>query len=303
MKKQIKIIGVPMDLGADRRGVDMGPSAVRAAGLSQKIAALGYAVEDWGNIAVNPPETMPVGQVKAKYLREIAAASDLLADKVHAALIAESLPVVIGGDHSIAIGSVSGLSAYYRTQGQRVGIIWIDAHLDSNTPETSYSGNIHGMPLAVLLGHGPKELTEIAGFAPKVLPEDCVVIGVRDVDTGEANLARSVGMKVFTMRDLDELGMSKVMDEAIEIATRNTVGFHATFDIDFVDPTYAPGVGTPVAGGGTYRESHLAMEKIYDSGRVLAIEISEINAVLDIANRTGQLGAELILSALGKKIM
>jgi arginase len=292
-----------MDLGADRRGVDMGPSAVRAAGLSQKITALGYEVADWGNIPVNPPETVQVSQIRAKYLPEIAAASELLANKVQAALATESLPVIIGGDHSIAIGSVSGLSAYYRTREQRVGVIWIDAHLDSNTPETSYSGNIHGMPLAVLLGYGPAALTEIGGFKPKVLPEDCVVVGVRDVDTGERDLARRVGMKVFTMRDLDELGMSKVMDEAIEIATRNTVGFHATFDIDFVDPTYAPGVGTPVAGGGTYRESHLAMEKIYDSGRVLAIEISEINAVLDIANRTGQLGAELILSALGKKIM
>lgn len=303
MKNRVKIVGVPMDLGADRRGVDMGPSVVRYAGLSQKIAALGYEVEDLGNIHVKLAEMLDGGKCNAKYLPEIAVASTTLAKSVRGILESDSLPVVLGGDHSIAIGSVTGVADYYREQNQRIGIIWIDAHLDSNTPETSFSGNIHGMPLAILLGYGPQELTMINGFSPKVRPEDCVVVGVRDVDSGERDLARRIGLKVFTMRDLDELGMSRVMDESIDIATRHTVGFHATFDIDFVDPTYAPGVGTPAPGGGTYRESHLAMEKIYDCGKAVSIELTEINAILDIANRTGTLGAELILSALGKKIM
>lgn len=307
MKNKIKIIGSPMDLGADRRGVDMGPSVVRIAGLSQKIKALGYEVEDVGNIHVKIAETLNNGLDKgnchAKYLPEIAEASELLASGIIKILETDSLPVILGGDHSIAIGSVAGIAKFYKQANQRLGIIWIDAHLDSNTPETSLTGNIHGMPLAILLGYGPKELVEVAGFAPKVRPEDCVVIGVRDVDPGERDLARQIGLKVFTMRDIDELGMSRVMDEAIDIASRYTVGFHATFDIDFVDPTYAPGVGTPVPGGGTYRESHLAMEKIFDSARAVSIELTEINAVLDIENRTGKLAAELILSALGKKIM
>lgn len=303
MKNKVKIIGSPMDLGAGRRGVDMGPSVVRIAGLSQKIRALGYEVEDIGNIPVRIAETLDVENCRVKYLQEIAEANEVLANKVVDILESDSLPVVLGGDHSIAIGSVSGVAKYYKERANRIGIVWIDAHLDSNTPETTISGNIHGMPLAVVLGYGAPELINIAGFCPKVRPEDCVVIGVRDLDPGEIELARQIGLKVFTMRDIDELGMSRVMDEAIDIASRYTVGFHATFDIDFVDPTYAPGVGTPVPGGGTYRESHLAMEKIYDSGKAVSIELTEINAVLDTENRTGKLGADLILSALGKKIM
>jgi arginase len=301
--RKVTIIGAPMDLGADRRGVDMGPSVVRIAGLNKKIAALGHQVEDAGNIAVKLAETIPAGDRNAKYLPEIAEANTALAEAVKSIMESGSLPLVLGGDHSIAIGSVAGVAGYYRARGERIGVIWIDAHLDSNTPETSLSGNIHGMPLAVLLGYGAPELTMIGGFAPKLRPEDSVVIGVRDLDNGERELARRIGLKVFTMRDLDELGMSRVMDEAIEIATRHTAGFHATFDIDFVDPTYAPGVGTAVPGGGTYRESHLAMEKIFDSGRAVSLELTEINAVLDIGNRTAELGAELLLSALGKKIM
>jgi arginase len=303
MKNKIKIIGSPMDLGAGRRGVDMGPSVVRIAGLSQKIKALGYEVEDFGNIPVKLAETIVNEHCNAKYLKEISEANEVLANKVVEILESDSLPVILGGDHSIAIGSVSGVAKFYKERSSRIGIVWIDAHLDCNTPETTISGNIHGMPLAVLLGYGAPELVNIGGFHPKVRPEDCVVIGVRDLDPGEIELARHIGLKVFTMRDIDELGMSRVMDEAIDIASRHTVGFHATFDIDFVDPTYAPGVGTPVPGGGTYRESHLAMEKIYDSGKAVSIELTEINAVLDIENRTGKLGADLVLSALGKKIM
>ncbi|MCS6884245.1 MAG: arginase [Acidobacteriota bacterium] len=303
MKRKVKIIGVPMDLGADRRGVDMGPSVVRIAGLNRKIADLGYEVEDLGNVRVTLAETASKGDKNAKYLKEVAEANEELAAVTYGILQDGAMPIILGGDHSIAIGSVSGIAKYYRELGHRIGIIWIDAHLDMNTPQTSPSGNIHGMPLAVLLGYGPPELTEIGGFCPKVYPEDCVIIGARDVDAGERELARKIGVKVFSMSDLDEIGIARAVDEAIRIATRNTIGFHATFDIDFVDPTYAPGVGTPVPGGGTYRESHLAMEKIFDSGKALSIEVTEINAVLDTGNKTGELGAELILSALGKKIM
>ncbi len=294
-----------MDLGADRRGVDMGPSVVRIAGLSAKLAAMGYHVEDVGNVHVDLAETIERTETDRhnKYLPQVAKASQTLADKVESILEDDAMPIILGGDHSIAIGSVAGIASYYRKQDKRIGIIWIDAHADINTPETSPSGNIHGMPLAVLLGYGPKELTHISGFAPKVRPEDSVVIGVRQIDEGERELARKIGLKVYTMRDLDEKGMSRVMEEAVEHASRYTAGFHATFDIDFVDPFYAPGVGTPVPGGGTYRESHLVMEKIADSGKMLSVEIVEINAVLDAHNRTGELGADLVLSALGKKIM
>jgi arginase len=292
-----------MDLGADRRGVDMGPSAIRVAGLNERLQELGCSVTDAGNIAVRNPEMMQVTDRRLKYLPEIAGTCEKLAARVSEALGAGSIPVVLGGDHSIAIGTVSGLAAFHRQHQRRVGVIWFDAHGDMNTPESSPSGNIHGMPYAVILGKGAPELTGIGGFAPKVHPQDCVLIGARSVDREEAQILRSSGVRVVTMRELDERGMGAVMDEAILIATRNTVGFHVTMDMDFVDPAYAPGVGTPVPGGPTYRESHLAMEKIADSGRMLSFELTEINPVLDIANRTAELGVELILSAFGKKIM
>ena len=303
--RKLKIVGAPMDLGADRRGVDMGPSVVRIAGLSAKLQEMGYEVEDIGNVPVDLAETLSVGETdrRHKYLAQVVKSSEILAERVEWILEQEALPIILGGDHSIAIGSVAGIASYYRRRNQRIGIIWIDAHADVNTPDTSPSGNIHGMPLAALLGVGPKELTDIGGFCPKVRPEDTVIVGVRQIDNGERELARKLGLKVYTMRDIDEKGMARVMDEAIEHASRYTIGFHATFDMDFVDPEHAPGVGTPVPGGGTYRESHLAMEKIHDSGRMLSVEMVEINAVLDEANRTGELGAHLILSALGLKIM
>jgi arginase len=292
-----------MDLGADRRGVDMGPSAVRVAGLNERLETLGYEVTDAGNIPVRNPEMMQIADRKLKYLPEIAAACQALADQVEASLEAGSTPIVLGGDHSIAIGSVGGLSAFHHKRGERVGVIWFDAHGDMNTPDTSPSGNIHGMPFAAILGKGAKELTEISGFAPKVYPEDCVLIGARSVDPDEAVALRASGIRVVTMRELDERGMSSVMDEAIELASRRTVGFHVTMDMDFVDPDFAPGVGTPVPGGPTYRESHLAMEKVADSGKMLSFELTEVNPVFDISNKTAELGVQLILSAFGKKIM
>lgn len=292
-----------MDLGADRRGVDMGPSAVRVANLNERLQQLGYEVRDAGNIGVRNPEMMQVGDRKLKYLPEIADACQKLADEVLASLEGGAIPIVLGGDHSIAIGSVAGLAAYHRRREQRVGVIWFDAHGDMNTPETSPSGNIHGMPFSAILGHGAKELTHLCDFAPKVYPDDCVLIGARSVDPEEAVALKASGIRVVTMRELDERGMSAVMDEAMWLASRRTAGFHVTMDMDFVDPDFAPGVGTPVPGGPTYRESHLAMEKIADSGKMLSFELTEVNPILDISNRTAELGVELILSAFGKKIM
>jgi arginase len=303
MTKKATIIGVPMDLGAGRRGVDMGPSAIRIAGLNQAIGLLGYEVTDAGNVNVHPPEAVRELNPRARYLPQIAAAAEELSVKVEAALEEGALPVVLGGDHSIAIGSVAGLASYHRKRGKRVGIIWLDAHTDSNTPETSPSGNIHGMPLAVLLGRGAHELTHVGGFAPKVLPENAAIIGARSVDPGERELLKSLGIRVFTMSEVDERGMADVVFEAVEIASLGTAGFHVTMDMDFIDPFYAPGVGTPERGGATYRESHFAMERIADSRRVLSVELTEVNPVFDTANQTALLAVELILSALGKKIL
>ncbi|HJQ69457.1 MAG TPA: arginase [Blastocatellia bacterium] len=301
--KKVKIIGVPMDLGAGRRGVDMGPSAIRIAGLNQAIALLGHEVTDAGNVHVNPPEALTQATTRARYLPEIAAASEELASMVEASLEDETVPVVLGGDHSIAIGSAAGVASFYRKREKRIGIVWLDAHTDINTPQTTPSGNIHGMPLAALLGQGPTELTHVSGFAPKLLPENAVVIGARSVDPGERELIKTLGVRVFTMSEVDERGMADVIEEAIEIASRNTAGFHVTMDMDFIDPFYAPGVGTPERGGATYREGHLAMEKMSDSGHVLSVELTEVNPMYDTANQTAQLAVEFILSALGKKIM
>ena len=303
MSKRVRIIGVPMDLGAGRRGVDMGPSAIRIAGLNQEIARLGFEVTDAGNVHVHPPEAIEDLNPRARYLPQISAASEELAQMVETSLSEGAIPVVLGGDHSIAIGSVAGVAGYFRKQDQRIGIIWLDAHADSNTPDTSPSGNIHGMPLAALLGYGARELTHIAGFAPKVLPENTCIIGARSVDPGERELLKRLGVRVFTMSEMDERGMASVIAEAIEIATRNTAGFHATMDMDFIDPSYAPGVGTPERGGATYREGHLAMEKIAASGKVVSVELTEVNPMYDTANQTAQLAAEMILSALGKRIL
>lgn len=303
MNKKARIIGVPMDLGAGRRGVDMGPSAIRIAGINQAIALLGYHVSDAGNVHVRPAEAIERTSPRAHFLPQIAEAAEELAVMVEAALEDGALPVILGGDHSIAIGSVAGVASFYRKREQKVGIIWLDAHTDVNTPESSPSGNIHGMPLAALLGYGARELTHVAGFAPKVLPENTAVIGARSIDPGEREFVKSTGVRVFPMSEVDERGFPAVVAEAVKIASMNTAGIHVTMDMDFIDPFYAPGVGTPERGGATYREGHLAMEKIADSGRVLSVELTEVNPVFDISNQTAQLAVELILSALGKKII
>ena len=301
--KKIQLIGVPLDLGQARRGVDMGPSAVRVAGLEARLEALGHIVEDSGNVAVAMAELKKEGDSHAKYLKEITATCTKSAELVVKALEAGKVPMVLGGDHSVAAGTVSGVAEFYRRDNKKIGLIWIDAHSDINTPETSPSGNVHGMPLAALMGLGPAELGNIYNFWPKVKPENCVLFGVRDVDATEKENIRRAGIEVVTMRDIDERGMRAVMEDALRMAGRGTVGYHVSLDMDWIDPEDAPGVGTPVRGGATYREAHLAMEIIADHGRMLSFEIVEVNPVLDEQNQTADLAVELALSAFGKKIL
>jgi len=299
----IAIIGAPLDLGQGRRGVDMGPSALRVASLNARLKSLGYDVEDLGNIHVEQAEAWPEGDPAAKYLPQIAAACDELAAVVQSALSRGAVPLVLGGDHSVAIGTVSGVSGHFRGRNQPVGLIWLDAHADMNTPDTSPSGNIHGMPLACLLGMGPPELVDLTGYRPKIAPRNTVIVGLREVDLPERSHVRESGVRAFTMRDIDERGLRAVMEEAIRAASDGTAGFHCSLDMDFVDPKDAPGVGTAVRGGATYREAHLAMEMIGDSRHMTSIEVVEVNPVLDEANRTADLAVELIMSGLGKRIL
>ena len=300
---KVAVIGAPMDLGAGRRGVDMGPSAVRAAQLQVRLMALGYRVEDLGNIDVVQPEAIQPKPSSARFLAEIAASCGRLARMVEKAAGEGKFPIVLGGDHSIAVGTIAGMSKHYRKKKQKIGVIWIDAHADMNTPQTSPSGNVHGMPLAATLGMGPRELTHIGGFAPKVMAKNAVLIGIRDVDEQESGNVTVSGVRTFTMRDVDELGMRSVMSKAIEGASDGTDGIHLSFDMDSVDPDDAPGVGTPVRGGLTYREAHLAMEILSDSRLLRSIEVVEVNPILDTANRTALLAVELIASAMGKRIL
>jgi arginase len=302
-KSHIAIIGAPMDLGAGRRGVDMGPSALRLAGLNDKLAALGYEVEDLGNVRVDQPETTPVGPAEARYLPQIVHTCARLAEMVEKAANEGRLPLVLGGDHSVAIGTVSGMARHFQKANRKMGLIWIDAHADMNTPATSPSGNVHGMPLACLIGWGPRELINMSGHVPAVDPSNVVLIGLRSIDDVERLNVRGAGVHPFTMRDIDERGMVAVIKEAIKIATADTAGFHLSVDMDALDPREAPGVGTPVRGGITYREAHLAMELMCDSGAMTSLEIVEVNPVLDEVNRTAQLAVELVMSALGKRIL
>ncbi len=281
----------------------MGPSAVRVAGLQARLEELGHTVEDAGNVAVALPEQKKEGDAHAKYLKEITATCTKHAELVLKTLELGKVPVVLGGDHSVGAGTVAGVAQFYRRQEQKIGLIWIDAHTDINTPETSPSGNVHGMPLAATMGLGPPELANIFDFSPKVSPENCVLVGVRDIDAIEKANVRRAGIEVLTMRDIDERGMRAVMEEALRIAGRGTVGYHVSLDMDWVDPEDAPGVGTPVRGGATYREAHLAMEIIADHGRMLSFEVVEVNPVIDEHNRTADLAVELTLSAFGKKIL
>jgi arginase len=302
-QSHIAIIGAPLDLGQDRRGVDMGPSAVRVANLNRRVESLGYVVEDLGNVPVDQRERVSHGDDSARYTNQIAESCKRLGMLVGKSLAGGRVPVILGGDHSVAIGTVAGVSKAFRRQRKKIGLIWIDAHADMNTPDTSPSGNVHGMPLACCIGLGPKPLTHLLGYAPKVDPRNVALVGVRDVDQLEKEHVRNSGVRAFTMRHIDERGLRSVMEEAIAIASDGTAGFHLSLDMDYVDPREAPGVGTPVRGGGTYREAHLAMEMICDSRRMLSMDVVEVNPVIDEVNRTADLAVELIMSALGKRIL
>jgi arginase len=301
--RQVTLIGVPLDLGAGRRGVDMGPSAFRVAGVDDRIRDLGYEVDDWGDLPVNIPETQAAGDPRLKYLAEIVEVVTDLRDRVGEALEGGTVPVVLGGDHAVAMGTISGAARHFHGRKKKIGLVWFDAHADANTAETTPSGNIHGMPLAAALGFGSPSLVNLAGFSPMIDGARAALVGIRAVDAAERTNVKASGIGAFTMRDVDERGMRSVMEVAIRRAAAGTAGFHVSFDMDGMDPDFAPGVGTPVPGGLSYREAHLAMEMLADTGKVLSAEFVETNPVLDQRNQTAMLGVELLTSLLGKKIL
>jgi len=301
--KPIHIIGVPLDLGGNRRGVDMGPSALRIAGLGERLSRLGFPVLDKGDLPAPIPETRERSDERKKFIGDIAHVCELLYDSSLASLTAGAMPIVLGGDHSLAAGSVGASAAWaMATKELPIGLLWIDAHGDMNTPATSLSGNVHGMPLAALLGPEPAELARI-GASQKLQPAQTVLIGVRNLDEREKVAVRDSRVHVFTMKDIDRQGIASVVEQAVGLAGQGTAGIHVSFDMDVCDPDIAPGVGTPVKGGLDYREAHMLMEIIADSGLLTALDLVEINPTLDVRNMTAQLGAELVLSALGKAIL
>lgn len=295
--KELRIIGVPSDLGQVRRGVDMGPSAIRSAGLEAALEHLGYQVQDLGNIRVPTPEMyeQPL-TTKLRYLYEVRTVAVDLAKTVNRVVAEGHTPIILGGDHSIAIGSLAGVAQSYTN----CGVIWFDAHGDMNTAETSPSGNIHGMPLAVNLGYGHEDLIHIGRISPKVKPENVVLVGIRSIDEDERKLISKTGIRTYTMSEIDQRGMAVVMAEAIEIASNGTDGIHLSLDLDALDPVFAPGVGTPVSGGVTYREGHLAMEMLAASNNLVSVDVVEVNPTLDEQNRTAVMAVALIESLFGK---
>ena len=298
--RDISLISVSIDLGAGRRGVDMGPSALRIAGISREIEAIGHRVTELGTITAGGLETTESGESALRFLNEVAHVADRTRAAVEQGLARGCTPLVLGGDHSLSIGSVAAVSDHYGERGASIGVIWVDAHADMNRPHTSPTGNIHGMPLAVLLGFGEERLTR--GRAC-MSPENVSVLGARSLDKGERQLIRELGVRVFTMSEVDERGVAVCMDEALERANDGTGGFHLSLDLDALDPRVAPGVGTPIRGGLTYREGHLVCEKASRSGTLLSLEVVELNPVLDDRNQTAQLGVGLVASALGATIL
>jgi arginase len=296
---KLSIIGMPMDLGQMRRGVDMGPSAIRYAGIVERLKPLFEEVHDLGDIPIGRPEVVVDKESNLRNLDLVAEKSELLAEKVDNAVQSGAFPLVLGGDHSIAIGTLAGVSKHYKN----LGVIWYDAHGDLNTAETSPSGNIHGMPLAVSIGLGHSMLTDIGGYAPKVKPENVVIIGARALDDGEKDLIKEIGMKVYTMHEIDRLGMAKVMEETINYLKDKTDGVHLSLDLDGLDPNDAPGVGTPVIGGISYRESHLAMEMLQEAKIITSAEFVEVNPILDEKNKTAKVAVELMGSLFGEKLL
>jgi arginase len=301
--RTIHVHGVPLDLGGGRRGVDMGPSAVRIAGLGERLAGIGCTVIDKGDLEAPIPETQVERDPRKKYIREIARVCQKLYARVYQSLSEGALPIVLGGDHSLAAGSVGASADYAAAKGGEIGLIWVDAHGDMNTPATTTSGNVHGMPLAALIGPEPAELARIGVRTPKVRPEATVLIGIRNLDVLEKQRIREAGIHVFTMKDIDGHGIAVVMKRALALASKGSSGIHVSFDLDVCDPTIAPGVGTPVKGGLDYREAQLVMEMVADSGQLVGLDLVEINPILDSQNQTAILGTELALSALGQQIL
>ncbi len=299
----IHLVGFPMDLGADRRGVDMGPSALRIAEIDTRLRSLGYKVIDEGDVPVSRPENIAVENVSLKYLDEIAAACERLADCVSGVLDEGGFPIVLGGDHSMSIGSIAGVSRYCRANEKRLGILWVDAHADLNTSSTTPSGNIHGMPVAASLGLGDPALTEVGGPSPKIVAENIVMIGLRSVDLGEKQLIRERGIRSYTMSDIDRDRMAAVIDESLAYLRERADHIHVSFDLDSIDPSWAPGVGTPVPGGLTYREAHLLMEAIASEDAVGSLEVAEANPMLDTVNKSARLAVDLVASAMGQRIL
>lgn len=297
------LIGVPLDLGGNRRGVDMGPSAIRISGLAEHLGGLGVQVLDKGDVPTPLPETKGPGDPRKRYVREIARVCQKLYQLSLASLHEGALPIVLGGDHSLGAGSVAATATWLRTQGKSLGLIWVDAHADINSPSTSPSGNVHGMPLAALLGREPVELARIAGAEPSVEAEHTVLVGIRNLDDREKEIVKAAGVHAFTMKDIDRLGIAEVMDRALAAASNGTGGVHVSFDLDVCDPTIAPGVGTPVKGGLDYREAHFVMEAMAESGKMVALDLVEVNPALDVRNATAELATELALSGFGKRIL
>ncbi len=303
LDKPIHILGVPMDLGASRRGTDMGPSALRIAGMRDQLRAMGYQVGVEEDIAVPAMETRSEASVNAHFKEEILAVCTRLSECVDQTLDNGAVPLVIGGDHSIAMGTIAGVTRHYARREQTIGLLWFDAHGDMNTPETSPSGNIHGMPLAHVLGHGLPELVNLAGFNPMVKPENVALVGIRDIDDGERAVIRRSGIHAYTMREIDEKGMATVAQEVIDVLTNGTAGFHVSFDVDGCDPSVIPGSGTLVPGGVNFRETHLLLENCADSRQMVSMEVVELNPFLDNGNASAERALGMIQSAFGKRIL
>ncbi len=303
LDRKVSLIGAPLGLGGAHPGASLGPIGLRLAGLEQRVRALGLDFEDTGDVAVPSVSSAAPKDPRARFVEEIAEHCRDLSNRVESVLRRGRFPLVVGGDHAVACGTVAGLARHYGADGGRIGLIWFDAHGDMNTPQTSPSGNVHGMPLACILGHGPGLLTELAGRVPMVSPRNAVLVGVHELDKHEKDLIRSSGVRIYTMREIDMMGMQRVMEEALAIACEGTVGFHLSFDVDGCDPSVAPGTGTIVPGGTDFRESHLVMENVADTGKLLSLELTEVNPILDVRNTTSEFAVGLIQSALGKLIL
>lgn len=301
--KTIEILGFPIDLGADTRGVDMGPSALRIADITERISDLGYNVIDFGNLVVPISAQLSISNPRMKYVDEILAASEILAIETEAILNRGNFPLILGGDHSMAVGSIAGIASHCRNYGKRLGVVWFDAHSDMNTDETTPSGNVHGMSLAANLGLGHPSLTHLRGFSPKLVPQNVALVGIRNVDRQESITVRESGVEVFNMSDVDRIGIFPIVSSIVERFSKTVDHLHISFDLDCLDPDLAPGVGTPVPGGLSFREAHLFMEIIASSGLLASMEITEVNPILDVRNKTANLAVNLLESALGKRIM